>query len=173
MAGAKPNHAEITARLTHLLIAKLDGGQCKVFSNDLRVKTKDDLYAYPDLTVVCQKPVYEKRQGLETLLNPTMLVEVSSPTTEGYDRGEKFHLYQELESLQDYLVVAQDYAGIDYYARKDDGWLIKSYAKGEVVILKNLGIELSVDEVYRGIDFPPPLPPPPDLHVVRDRRPEP
>ncbi len=172
MAGAKPNHAEITARITHLLLAKLEGGPCKVFSNDLRVKTKDDLYAYPDITVVCQKPIYEKRQGLETLMNPTMLVEVASPTTEGYDRGVKFRLYQELDSLQDYLIVAQDYAGIDHYARHEDGWLLNSYCQGEVVKLGNLKIELPLDEVYLGIEFPHPPPTPPDLYVVRDHKPK-
>lgn len=172
MAGGKPNHAEISINMASLLKSLLRGGPCRIFSNELRVKTKDDLYTYPDLTVVCQEPVYEMRQGLETLMNPTLLVEITSPSTAAYDRGDKLRLYQELDSLQDYLIVAQNIPGVDHYTRQDDGWLLKSYRAGESVFLSKMGIQLPLAEIYDNVVFPPPKATLPDLHVVRDYKPE-
>lgn len=172
MAGAKPNHAEISINIASLMKSLLRGGPCRIFSSELRVKTKDDLYTYPDLTVVCQEPVYEMRQGLETLMNPTLLVEITSPSTAAYDRGDKLRLYQELDSLQDYLIVAQNISGVDHYTRQGDGWLLKSYRAGEKVNLTKMGIQLPLAEIYDNVIFPSPIASPPDLHVVRDYKPE-
>jgi Uma2 family endonuclease len=168
MAGANFNHNTIVARISYLLMSKLDSGPCRVLFNDQRVKTKDDFYAYPDVIVVCDDPKLEKRQGLETLLNPTMLIEVTSPSTERNDRGGKYQLYQDIDSLQDYLIVAQDQPRVDHFTRQADGWFSKKVVAGEVVKLLKLGIELPLDEIYQQVVFPKA----PDLQVVREDKPE-
>jgi Uma2 family endonuclease len=171
MAGAKFNHNAIVARLNYLLISKLDSGPCQVLSNDQRVKTEDDFYAYPNVVVVCEEPRFEMRQGMETLSNPKLLIEVSSPSTESYDRGGKYKLYQDINSLQEYLIVAQDEPRVDHYTRQDDGWFSKKVVAGEVVKLTKLGIELPLSEIYQRIVFPEKSERGPDLQVVRDFKP--
>jgi Uma2 family endonuclease len=172
MAGGKPNHNLITTRLIQLLMNKLEHGPCQAFSNDQRVKTKDDFYAYPDIAVVCDEPIYEKRQGLETLLNPKLLVEVASPSTERYDRGGKYQLYQDIDSLQEYLIVAQDQPRVDHFTRQDDGWFSRKVVDREIVKLTKLGIELSLSDIYQRIVFPSTPARSSDLQIVRDFKPE-
>ena len=130
MAGSSPEHSAITVNVTVALGSQLLERPCQAFSNDMKVRTSPTgLFAYPDLSVVCGEPVFhdEKR---DVLINPTVLIEVLSPSTEAFDRGKKFAQYQHLTSLTDYLLIAQDEARIDHYTRQsDDQWLL-SIAQG-------------------------------------------
>lgn len=164
-------HCLIVPKVIACFANKLPRHNYHLLASKMRIKTNADFYSYVDFSITGKFPEYEIRHEAHALLNPILLVEIAGPAQETYDRLFRFERFQELESLQDYLIVAQDYAGIDHYSRKDDGWFIKSYYKGETVPLKNLGIELSLDEVYRDIEFPHPPPQPPDLHIVRDYKP--
>lgn len=122
MAGGSPAHNRITANLIREIDTRLLGGPCITYTSDQRVKVQaTELYTYPDLVVVCGEPQFEAR-GLDTLLNPTLLVEVLSPSTEAYDRGAKFGHFRRLPSLKEYLLVSQDRARVEHYLRQGERW---------------------------------------------------
>src|SRR5712692_10164216 len=106
MAGGSPQHSAIIFNVNGLLFPQLRGGPCRGFNSDMRVKVSETgLYTYPDLVVLCGEPQFDDEHQ-DTLLNPTLIVEVLSPTTKAYARGDKFSHYRWLESLQEYLLVA-------------------------------------------------------------------
>ncbi len=110
MAGASRKHNTIVTNLAYLLVGQLKGRSCEVYNSDMRVKVSaTGLYTYPDLVVVCGKPRFDDDQE-DTLLNPTVIIEVLSKSTEAYDRSEKFAQYRALELMADYLLIAQDIA---------------------------------------------------------------
>ena len=123
--GESEAHGQISVNLVGLLHGHLRGGPCQMFTKDMKVQlgpyhadSQKGFYAYPDVVVVCGERQYHD-QVKDVLVNPTVLIEVLSPSTEGYDRGEKFHGYQRwLPPLTDYLVVAQDTHTIDHYRRE-------------------------------------------------------
>jgi Uma2 family endonuclease len=119
---------------------------CIVLSSDQRVRTRERHYGYPDLTVVCGALALADGDVIE---NPTMLVEVLSPSTEQYDRGLKWDDYQELPSLTDYLLVSQDRARIAHFARRGQEWRYVAANAGGQISLTN-GIVLDVDAVFAG-----------------------
>src|SRR5207248_212348 len=109
---------------------------------------------YPDIAVVCGDGQYEDEQ-VDTLLNPTVIVEVLSASTEAYDRGAKFGYYRQLPSLREYLLVAQDRMHVEHYLREDGGWLLTETSEPEgVVKLPSISCEVPLAEVYRKIVFP-------------------
>lgn len=167
MAGASSKHALVTNNVGGELRNRLRGGRCRAFSGDLRVHVPDTgLYTYPDVSVVCGPPQFVSDQ-FDTLTNPTLIVEVLSPSTENYDRNTKFIHYQRLASLRDYLLVAQNQARVEHYARQEGNpnqWLLTVLTElSASVQLASLGIELPLAEIYDGVELPavPPLPPPP------------
>ena len=108
MSGASFAHTFITANIANQLYNQLIGGECRVVTSDMRVKaSKTESYFYPDVVVICGEPLAEDNV-FDTLLNPTVIVEVLSPSTEAYDRGEKFEHYKQIASLKEYLLVSQD-----------------------------------------------------------------
>jgi Uma2 family endonuclease len=155
MAGASPPHVLITSNVTAELNVQLRGRPCRVYSSDLRVKVNDTgLYTYPDVVVVCGDQQFDDEQR-DTLLNPTLLVEVLSPSTEGYDRGDKFAHYQRLPSLREYVLIAQDRQRIERYVRQGEGpdWLLTVASQGAVSLL-SIGCELRLADVYDKVDLP-------------------
>ena len=121
LAGTSRRHNRLVVNLTISLGGKLLPKGCEVFANDMRVKVEaNGPYTYPDLAVVCSEPRFEDTE-LDTLLNPELLIEVLSPSTEAYDRGRKFDLYRQLDSLTDYLLVAQEQAQVLHYRSKPAG----------------------------------------------------
>ncbi|MEX1362130.1 MAG: Uma2 family endonuclease [Nannocystaceae bacterium] len=151
MAGGSPRHAAIASRIGRLVGRALDGHRCEVFSSDLRVRvTETGLATYPDLSVICDRIELdpEDRHG-HTATNPTLLVEVLSPSTEAYDRGEKLAHYKRIAALREVMLVAHDERRIDLWRRTPHGWTQLSFRAGEQVVLESLhGIEISVDDVY-------------------------
>lgn len=155
MAGASERHNLVAMNIGASLHAQLRRRPCNVYPSDMRVRVSAmGLYTYPDLSVVCAPPQFEDEQR-DTLLNPVLLVEVLSPTTESYDRGRKFQQYRTLPSLVEYLLVAQDAMHIEYYARQPDGRWVLAEADGAegVIQLAALGCELRLADVYEKVLF--------------------
>jgi Uma2 family endonuclease len=125
MSGGSYRHAVIIARLSRALGNALDGRPCGVTSSDVRVSvTADGLYTYPDIVVVCGEPKFADGRS-DTLLNPALVIEVLSTSTEAYDRGFKFAQYRTVESLEEYALVSQTEARAEVFRRQPGGhWLL-------------------------------------------------
>ncbi len=125
MGGASERHNLIVINVGRELSLQLKGRPCRTYANDMRVKVAPTgLYTYPDIVVVCGEARFDDEQR-DTLLNPTVLIEVLSTSTEAYDRGEKFAHYRKLDSLAEYLLIAQDTVHIEHYVRQPDHqWLL-------------------------------------------------
>jgi Uma2 family endonuclease len=163
MAGESPNHGRICVNLTRRLAAQLDGSPCEVFSKDLKVRcgptpqpgSHEGLYAYPDLVVVCG-PIQFHDQVQDVVLNPTVILEVLSPSTEAYDRGQKFLLYRTwLPTLTDYVLVAQDRPVIDHYQRQEEEtWSLRTLqGLDDRLSVRRIGWTISLTDVYARV-FP-------------------
>ena len=154
MSGGSPSHALIAANTIAHFHAQLRRGNCFLFTSDLRVQSDSAAYFYPDLSLVCGEPRYDKND----LLNPTVIIEVLSPSTELYDRGAKFGHYRTLASLQHYVLIAQDRAQIEVYTRQANGSWNFTEAVGlvAVITLEHIGCTLALGEVYAQITFDEP-----------------
>jgi Uma2 family endonuclease len=153
MGGASEAHNLIVGNVLSGLHQQLRGKPCRVYPSDLRVKVSSTgLYTYPDVTVVCGKP--ELEQPGETLLNPNVLIEVLSESSEAYDRGKKFEQYRTLASLSDYLLIAQDKPLVEHYSRQSGGrWLlVAANTLAEHIEIGSIGCSLALAEVYLNVD---------------------
>jgi Uma2 family endonuclease len=157
MAGGSAEHSLIGANLIRAVGNRLDQGKCRIYSSDLRVRIpRKALYTFPDAAVVCGQADFERHPTAgSTLTNPRVIFEVLSPSTELYDRGDKFALYREIPTLVEYVLVSQSHPRIETYFRQDDGgWTFGPYDGLErSVNLLSLGIDLPLAEVYEGIEF--------------------
>ncbi|MBI1901969.1 MAG: Uma2 family endonuclease [Planctomycetia bacterium] len=156
MTGASRAHNLITVNLASELRNRLKGRRCETFASDMRVKvSRSGLYTYPDVVVVCGEPRFEDDRA-DTLLNPTLIAEVLSPTTESYDRGRKFDHYQSLNSLKEYVLVSQDRFSVDLFRRQPDGdWVVTGIKDAsQVVRFTSLNCEVPMSEIYRQVDLP-------------------
>jgi Uma2 family endonuclease len=155
MSGASEQHILITGNTFSSLLVQLRKRPCKVYPIDMRVKVSPIKYTYPDISVVCGEPQFEG-PIVDMLLNPTVIVEVLSPSTEIYDRGKKLDYYQTLESLQEYLLIAQDMVRIEHYVRQTTGGWFYSQVKAleSVIELPSINCTLSLTDVYDKVTFP-------------------
>jgi Uma2 family endonuclease len=158
MAGGTPEHAALVLAVGGLLFAQLRGKPCRAYSADLRVRIREvDVGAYPDISVVCGE-VLRDDEDSNSVLNPTLIVEVLSDSTERYDRGDKFAHYRRIPALQEYVLVSQHAPLIERYVRNLEGsWTLTTFGPGAVVILESIGCTLEVDAVYDGIVLTPAL----------------
>ena len=149
MGGGSPEHARIGAALVGQLSRQLNDGPCEVFSSDLRIRI-GDVITYPDASIVCGE-VQMDLEDPNAQLNPTVIIEVTSPSSERYDRGGKFMRYQRIPSLHEYVIVSQREPLIEVFRRADDGsWLESVRAEaGQCAKLLSIGCELDVDALYR------------------------
>jgi Uma2 family endonuclease len=156
MSGATAKHAAITASLTALLHGQLRRTSCRVYSADLRIRVREvDFASYPDLSVVCG-PVKADPEDKHSCINPVLIVEVLSASSEANDRGAKFANYRACTTFQEYLLVAQDVPLIERYLRNGDGtWTMSEHRAGSLVTLASINCALAVDDVYEGIDLIP------------------
>jgi Uma2 family endonuclease len=156
MVGESPEHSQICFNLA-VAVGKQLKSECRGYSPNMKVRTDESgLFAYPDLMVVCGDPIYHDNHP-DVLLNPTVIVEVLSLSTERYDRSEKFLRYRtHIASLKQYVLVAQHEPHIELFSRKqDDSWSFTETAGIETAIsLTSIGCELSLAEIYRGIVLP-------------------
>jgi Uma2 family endonuclease len=155
MTGASRNHNLIVANVIATLHTQLRKRPCIVYPSDMRVKTRSSvLYTYPDISVVCGESQFED-EFVDTLLNPTVLFEVLSPSTERYDRGKKFQHYRTLPSLQEYVLIAQDSYRIEHFTRQpNDEWLLADAASLDAAIqLPSIQCQLALADVYEKVTF--------------------
>ena len=162
MSGVSASHAQIEVNLIALLRTKLRGRPCRVFPANMRIHVPTlPPYRYADLSAVCGQPVFEKTSGVDVLTNPVLIVEVLSDTTEAYDRGDKFTHYKSIDSLREYLLIAQHRPHITQYFKQDDG----SWSYREVnelpagLMLPSVDCALELSDVYQDVQFStaPPL----------------
>ena len=153
MAGASRVHNRITLNAGSMLTALLRGLPCEPFTNDLRVAVSPTRYAYPDVVVACGGPQFIDGQ-LDTLLNPTVIMEVLSPTTAGDDRSWKFAHYRRLETLSDYVMLSQFQPFIEHYTRQETQWVLTEVAGLDVVLrLTSIGCDLPLTAIYERVEF--------------------
>lgn len=149
MTGASRRHNRAVLNLAITLDAQLKAKGCEVFASDMRVRIPvSGLYTYPDVAVVCGEPQFDDAE-VDTLLNPKVIVEVLSKSTEDYDRGTKFVHYRTLPSLAEYVLVSQDQVHVEHWVRQSEGWLLTETSRREdVVDLPSIGARLSLADVY-------------------------
>jgi Uma2 family endonuclease len=157
MAGASRPHNRINENLSIRIGSQLLGGPCQSLSRDQRVLVdRTGLFTYPDLIIVCG-PVETAEEDADTITNPRVIVEVLSPSTERYDRGAKFRNYQQLPSLTEYILVAQDEAVCERFVRQADGsWALVSFVGPEAVLaFASVPVQVPLADLYAGVEFPP------------------
>lgn len=148
MAGGTPEHAALAASAVVLLGSKLRGKPCRPYSGDLRIRVlATGLATYPDAAVICGEPARDP-SSVTHVTNPTVVIEVLSPSTEAYDRGQKREHYQQIEALREYVLVSQHQRRVEVFRRVDSGWTRDVYEAGSTIDLASLGISLSTDELY-------------------------
>ena len=155
MSGASRAHNLITINISTALHSRLRGSGCETYANEMRVSTPStNSYFYPDVVVVCEEPRFGD-DVFDTLLNPIVIVEVLSPSTEAYDRGEKFAHYRQLTSLQEYVLVVQDQIRVEHYRRQERQWIFTDFEKhDEILPLPSIECELPLREIYERVTFP-------------------
>ncbi len=156
MSGASLEHNLIAVNVLTALRTQMRGRPCNVFSGDMRVKVSaTGLYTYPDISALCGERQLED-DTFDTLLNPSVIIEILSPSTEAYDRGVKFAHYQSIESLQVYALIAQDKRRIEIYRRQEsDNWLYSAVEGLDAkVSLDAISCELTAADVYEGVIEP-------------------
>jgi len=155
MAGESPTHSAICFNLAGALHPQLRGTNCRGFSPNMKVRAGESgLYAYPDLAVACGETFFHDRHG-DVLLNPVVVFEVLSRSTQTYDRGEKFERYKSIETLQDYVLVSQDRALLEHFSRRTDGTWVRAELTGTdaALTLDSINCRALLADVYDRIDF--------------------
>lgn len=158
MTGASEPHNLVVINTIRELSTQLKKRPCKVYANDMRVKVDPTgLYTYPDVVVTCGKAQFDDTH-LDTLLNPILIVEVLSDSTEAYDRGRKFEHYRKLESLAEYVLIAQNRPHIESYRRQaDQQWLLTECSEPDGTLrLPSIDCALALAEIYDKVEFPNP-----------------
>ncbi len=156
MSGAREPHNLVAMNVGASLHSQFRGRPCRVYGSDMRVRVSaTGLNTYPDVSALCGPPRFHDAIR-DTLLNPQVLVEVLSESTEAWDRGGKWEHYQRLESLTDYLLIAQDRVRVEHFTRGPDGaWTCREYTRMEEVIeLQSVGARLEVEAMYDKVIFP-------------------
>lgn len=153
MAGGSANHNRISRNVLLALEPKLRERGCESLGSDTRILTASGLYTYPDAVVFCG-PLILSGEPLETITNPTVLVEVLSPSTRAYDRGEKFELYRSIPTFRDYLLIEQNAVEVEHRWRTGEHW--SSHRKtslDDVLRLDSIGVDLTIADLYARVVF--------------------
>ena len=162
MSGVSDEHDAIEGNLHAFLRAQMRERGCRVFLANMRIKVPSaPPYRYADLSVVCGKAESEEIGGVDTLVNPQLIIEVLSPSTEAYDRGEKFTHYKSIPTLREYLLVAQHRPHVTRLFKQDDGvWIHTEANELEATLpLASIGCDLPLAEIYAGVNFDSPTTP--------------
>lgn len=158
MAGGTEQHDLLAGNTFASLHSQLRGRQCNVHTSDMMVKTNqaaNSIHTYPDVTVVCGPPEFEN-ENRRVLLNPSLLVEVLSPSTQGYDRGAKFESYRSIPSFQEYILIAQDRVYMEHHIRQPDGsWnFTEHHNLTDEITLSSIDCTLLLAEIYESVELP-------------------
>jgi Uma2 family endonuclease len=157
MTGASVEHNAIVANIVRELGTQMKGRPCQVYANDLKVRIRSaDAGKYPDLIALCGEHQFQDGRR-DVLLNPSLICEVLSDSTEAYDRGDKFAMYRQIHSLREYLLVSQHRVQVELYSRGEDGrWTLTDYsALTDSCPLASVDCTLSLAEVYDKVEFSP------------------
>ena len=155
MSGASRRHNLIAGSVHYSLYGQLRGGPCEVYQADMRVNVRESgLYTYPDLVVVCDTPDMTD-DAVDTLVNPNVIIEVLSPSTERYDRGKKFQHYRQIPSLQAYVLISQDVPHIETFTRQpDDAWQLREASGLDAIVnIPAIDCTLQLSDVYERVTF--------------------
>ncbi len=154
MSGASRAHNFITLDIATEINIQLRDRDCEVFSGDMRIKEKQsDSYFYPDVVIACGEPLFED-DVFDTLLNPVIIMEVLSPSTEIYDRTEKFEYYKQIATLKEYILVSQDKVHVEHHRIQGTQWRLEEYqALQDTLTLSSIGCKLPLSDVYRRVNF--------------------
>ena len=154
MSGGSKNHSLLAAKFITLFTSHLEGSGCDTATSDLRVNiVGTNNYTYPDVSVTCDD---RDKTTTQYITYPCLIVEVLSKTTEAYDRGGKFRMYQNNPVLKDYLLVSSTAMEIDLYHKNDAGqWMIINYGEGDTIELKSINLSFPIEQVYRGLNLEP------------------
>lgn len=167
LAGASEAHNLIAMNIAALLRARVRGRNCRAYPSDMRIKVEQTgLHTYPDFSIVCGPPQFTDPNRRDTLTNPNLIIEMLSPSTESYDRGEKFQHYRTITTLQEYILVAQHQHRIERFVRNaQNEWLLSDITGIEASLpLALLQTELALAEIYDQVEFRS------DLYALRERR---
>lgn len=157
MTGASRIHNLIAGNTLAMLHSQLRKKPCEIFPSDMRVKvTRTGLYTYPDLVIICGKPEFTD-DILDTIINPLVLIEILSPSTERYDRGMKSQSYRTIETLQDYILIAQDQYHVEHYSRQNSGqWLLQeAIGRESALTIRSIECTLALGDVYEKVAITP------------------
>ncbi|MTJ16708.1 MULTISPECIES: Uma2 family endonuclease [unclassified Dolichospermum] len=154
MTGVSVNHSRISVRLITLFVNHLEGSGCEIGNSDLRVNIAEtNNYTHPDISVTCDE---RDKTSTQYITYPCLIIEVLSKTTEAYDRGGKFRMYQNNPVLKDYLLVSSTAIEIDLYHKNDAGqWMIINYGESDTIELKSINFSFPIEQVYRGLNLTP------------------
>ncbi len=155
MSGASRAHNLISFNIAAELHPQIIDREIEAYLGEMRVGSPTIAsYFYPDIVVVSQEPRFED-DVFDTLLNPIVIVEILSPSTEAFDRGEKFSHYRQIESLQEYIIVSQDKVNVERFLRRPDEWGFTSFQDlNQQVPIVSIECELSLQRIYQGVTFP-------------------
>ncbi|MFN9171030.1 MAG: Uma2 family endonuclease [Dolichospermum sp.] len=154
MTGGSVNHSRIAIRFATMVDTHLDASSCIIGNSDLRVNiVGTNNYTYPDISVTCDD---RDKTTTQYITYPCLIIEVLSKTTEAYDRGGKFRMYQNNPVLKDYLLVSSTAMEIDLYHKNDAGqWMIINYGEGDTIELKSINLSFPIQQIYRGLNLEP------------------
>ena len=155
MSGGSNRHSAISSNALAFLLIQLRGRSCRALNSDQAVKIESNgLITYPDVSVHCQPARFEGA-GDRALLNPVVLIEVLSPSTASYDRGQKFRYYQQIASLRDYLLIEQNFLQVDHFHRLENGsWLLQTLTNlDDEIALESINCTLQLRDLYDGVEF--------------------
>lgn len=156
MAGGKRRHSLIASNIGGELYGQLKERKCEIHYGDLRIKARATHYVYSDVVITCGEMQIESYKQMETLLNPQIIFEVLSKSTEARDRGEKAKDYRSLKSLTDYLLISQEEMFVEHYIRQNEGgWKLIEYKEAdEEISLSSIECKIALRDVYRQVEFP-------------------
>ena len=156
MAGAGRRHNRIATNLTRDIATALRGKPCQPYGSDLRIHIPENtLFTYPDITIFCDDPI-PSDEDEDTFIRPVVILEILSPSTRSYDRGEKFRLYRDIPSLKEYILVDSGSVHVEIFRINNKGfWELQEYkVRSGRLSIKAVGVSLAVADIYEGVNFP-------------------
>ena len=159
MSGVSREHATVEMNISISLGGRLRAKGCQLFPANIRIKVPSlPPYRYGDLSALCGKAVFEKIGGVDALTNPSLIIEILSPSTEAFDRGDKFTYYKSIPSFSEYLLIAQHRPHVSQFTKQSDGiWVFREFnTLADTVKLESLSVELSLKEIYQNVSFDTP-----------------
>ncbi|MBK7994965.1 MAG: Uma2 family endonuclease [Blastocatellia bacterium] len=155
MVGASPNHGRIISAITSSLYPQLINTTCEVFTENMRTRTHNQIYRYPDFLITCN-PRFININGLQSLINPTLIGEVLSDSTESFDQDAKFREYQQIESLRYYLLISQNEISSTLFTKNDNNWTSQTFTNlNDVIELPVINCRLNINDIYLRVQFQP------------------